>query len=215
MRLILDLDGTLIDSAADIHAAVAAVLGEEGFAPLTLAEVRGFIGDGPVVLMRRVIGAAGADPARLEDWHAGFLRHYAAAPAALTTVSDGAVAALDRLRGEGWRLAICTNKPPAATAAVLAALGLDRLFDAVVAGPVEGRQKPAPEPLHLAAARLGTGPAVYVGDSEVDAAAAQAAGLPFGFYTGGYARAPAEPQAFRFDRFADLPGRLAAMLAAA
>lgn len=215
MRLILDLDGTLIDSAGDIHAAVARVLAAEGHAPLPLARVRGFIGDGPEALMRRVVAAVDADSAQLADWHAAFLRHYAAAPAALTRVAEGAAPALEGLRAAGWRLAICTNKPPEATGLVLGALGLAPLFDAVVAGPVGGRQKPAPDPLLHAAARLGGGPAVYVGDSEVDAAAAAAAGLPFGFYTGGYARAPAEPQAFRFDRFAELPGRLEALAAPA
>lgn len=214
MRLIFDLDGTLIDSLPDIHAAVNRLLAEAQAAPLPLPLVRSFIGDGPEVLIRRVIGAVGTAPERLADWHARFLAIYTADPASRTVVAEGVAPALARLRAGGWRLGICTNKPPTPTAAVLAALGLADLFDAVVAGPVEGRQKPDPAPLLHAAALLGTGDAVYIGDSEIDAEAARGAGLPFGFYTGGYARAPAEPQAFRFDHFADLPDLLAARVPA-
>ena len=216
MRLIFDLDGTLVDSAGDIHAAVARLLAEEGRAALPLSLVRSFIGEGTEVLIARVIGAVAAAEGRAApegrqaDWHGRFLAIYTAQPVALTTVMPGAREALTALRAGGWRLGICTNKPPGPTAALLGALDLAPLFETVVAGPVDGRRKPAPEPVLLAARRLGAGPAVYVGDSEIDAAAAHAAGLPFGFFTGGYARAPAEPQAFRFDSFADLPRMLAA-----
>lgn len=190
MRIVFDLDGTLIDSAPDIHAAACRVLAEEGLAPMTLAEVRGMIGHGVAHLVGRLLEARRQDPAgpRLVRMIDSFAAGYEG-PVNLTRVYPGVQTALGRLAAGGARMAICTNKPHAATLAVLRHLGLGP-FAAVVGGDSLPVRKPDPAPLRVALDALGEGPALYVGDSEVDAETAAAAVVPFLLYTEGYRRAP-------------------------
>ena len=204
---IFDLDGTLVDSAPDLLAAMNAVLRERGVAPLDLPTLRGFIGNGVPTLVSRSFAArglpcAGAEHgAAVETFHA----HYDADPAAYTTVYPGVRAVLDRLAGAGVTLGVCTNKYEAGARLVLTAMGLDGYFAATVGGDTLPVLKPDPAPLRLCAERLGMGVAdiVFVGDSEVDAATAQAAGAVFALFTGGYRKTPAQdiPAAYRFDSF--------------
>lgn len=209
--VVFDLDGTLIDSAPDIHAALNAVLADVQAAPVTLEEVRGFVGDGAPVLIGRAMAARSLpDDAAL---HARMLAHllqiYESA-VRLTRPYPGAVAALERLAAEGWQLGLCTNKPLGATRAVLAHLDLARFFPVVVGGDSLPERKPHPAPLLQVVASLGATGAVFVGDSEVDAKTAQAAGMPFALYTEGYRRVPLAslPHAFAFSDWALLPGWL-------
>jgi len=209
---VFDLDGTLIDSAPDIHAALNAVLAAVRAAPVTLDETRGFVGDGAPVLIRRAMAARGLpDDAAL---HARMLAHlleiYESA-VRLTRPYPGAVAALERLAAEGCRLGLCTNKPEAATRAVLTHLDLARFFPAVVGGDSLPDRKPHPAPLLQVVAALGAMQAVFVGDSEVDAATASAAGIPFALHTEGYRRVPVAslPHSFAFSDWAQLPDWLA------
>ena len=121
--------------------------------------------------------------------------------------------ALDALRAAGHLLGICTNKPVVPARNVLDHLGMTDRFGVVLGGDSLAVKKPDPAPLHAALEALGDGPALYVGDSEVDAETAAAAGLPFLLFTEGYRKRPAEelPQAGRFRAFADLPGLVAAV----
>ncbi len=98
-------------------------------------------------------------------------------------------------------MGLCTNKPLAAVHAVLAHLDLARHFPVIVAGDSAYPRKPDPAPLHAAIAGLGGGPTIYIGDHEVDAATAGAAGVPFVLFTEGYRSAPAADLATR--AFAD------------
>ena len=214
--VIFDLDGTLVDSAPDIHAAVTRLLADVGEAALSAQVVKSFIGNGVPTLVARVLAACGhgSDPARQADWQARFLRHYEADSTTLTQLYPGVTAALSALRDEGHQLALCTNKPEAPARHILGAFGLAGLFPVVVGGDSLPQRKPDPAPLLAAAAGL-DGPALFVGDSEVDAETALAARLPFLLFTEGYRKSPvsALPHAARFDRFADLPAlvrRLAA-----
>lgn len=207
--VVFDLDGTLIDSAPDIQQAANAVLAAEGLPPITAEETRRFIGNGAGVFVARIMAAAGRDPepaahARLLD---GFLARYESA-VHLTRVYPGVGGALAALQAAGHRLAICTNKPAGPARAVLAHLGLAPVFEAVVGGDSLPVRKPDPAPLLQAVGELGAIPAVYVGDSEVDAETAARAGLPFALYTEGYRKTPVDalPHDARFDSFAALPG---------
>lgn len=215
MIAVFDLDGTLIDSAPDIHAAGNAVLAAEGLAPITLEQARSFIGNGARVFVERLERAAagGNEAVRTDRMHRLFLHEYETAHS-LTQVYPGVEAALQGLRGAGWRLGLCTNKPHSPAMAVLTHLGWTDLFDTVIGGDSLPQIKPDPAPLRAVLTALGTGPAVYVGDSEVDGATAQAAGVPFALYTEGYRRGPAEaiPHDAAFADWALLPG-LAARLA--
>ena len=107
------------------------------------------------------------------------------------------------------RLGVCTNKSEPLAREVMAALDLTRYFQAIVGGDTLIQRKPDPAPLRHTAGLLtaAADSLVYVGDSEVDAATAKAAGIPFALFTRGYRKAPAEslPAAARFDDFAALP----------
>lgn len=213
--LIFDLDGTLIDSAADIHAAANHVLAEQGLAPLSLAEVRSFIGRGVPHLVACLLQAVGEDPAG--PLHAPMVARFTAdyeEAVGLTVPYPGVAAALEALAGAGHRLGICTNKPLLPARAVLRHLALEPAFEVVHGGDSHPLKKPDPAPLMAALQALGGGPALYIGDSEVDAECAQRAGLTFVLFTEGYRKTPVEalPHAAAFADFADLPALVASLL---
>ncbi len=216
--VVFDLDGTLIDSAPDIHRVAVQVLAEEGLAPLDLPRVRSFIGNGLPVLVGRLLAAQGLapDPARQSRMTARFEALYLDAHA-LTRPYPGAPEALAALAEAGHALGLCTNKPEAPARAALAAIGLAGRFAAVTGGDTLAARKPDPAPLRHTLTQLGRPAGVFVGDSEVDAETARAAGCPFLLFTGGYRKsAPGDiPAAARFDRFDDLPGLVARIAAGA
>jgi len=211
--VVFDLDGTLIDSLPDLHVAANRVLADFGAAPLDLPVLRGFIGHGVPSLVAQVRRARGLPDGLQDQMTAAMLRHYLAAPADLTRPYPGVIDALLRLRAEGYRVGLCTNKAMALTTAILATLNMAHLFDAVIGGDSLPQRKPHPAPLHAAFAATGGVPLAFIGDSEVDAETAVAAGLPFGLYTEGYRKAPVAdvPHRFAFADFGDLAGLLAGL----
>ncbi len=215
MRIIFDLDGTLIDSAPDIHAAGNAVLAAEGLPPVSESQSRSFIGNGARVFVERLehAGSGTNDPARTTRMHRHFLERYETEHA-LTRLYPGVDSALEALRGAGWHMAICTNKPCAPAHAVLAHFGLSSFFEAVIGGDSLPVIKPDPAPLRAAIDALGGGAVVYVGDSEVDAATAVAARVPFALFTNGYRKTPVAQITHQraFDDFQDLPAIARALL---
>lgn len=213
--VVFDLDGTLVHSAPDIHLALNLVLEAEGAAPLTLAEVVGFIGHGIPQLVRQAQEYRGLDRARLASMTEAMFAQYLARPHALTRPYPGVVAALEGLQAAGHPLGLCTNKAMAPTLAILEALDLRRFFGVVIGGDSLAVKKPDPAPLRAAFDALGGGVGegfglggVYVGDSEVDAETAVAANVPFALFTGGYRKSPlsALPHDLAFDAFDALPG---------
>ncbi|MBN8633542.1 MAG: phosphoglycolate phosphatase [Rhodobacterales bacterium] len=211
LPVVFDLDGTLIDSAPDIHAAVARMLATEGLPPLPLDVVRGFIGNGVVVLVERVMAASGIAAAEHPRLLARFQAEYDSSPSALTTVFAGVEEALATLTERGHPLGVCTNKPEATSRAILGDLGLLRHFGTVLGGDSLLHRKPRPEPLLHSFRQLGAARGLYVGDSEVDGETALAAGVPFFLFTRGYRKAePAEiPHRVSFDDHAALPSLVA------
>ena len=207
MKVIFDLDGTLIDSMPDILAAVNLMLAGEGQPPMERAQVQSYVGNGLPRLMERVMEARGMDLARHLALTRIVLAQYTDGPK-LTQVYPGVVEALADLRAAGHVLGVCTNKPERAAAVVLKDLGLAGFFGSVVGGDRMLVNKPDPAPLDLCLQELGGGAAVFVGDSEVDAETAVAAGMPFLLYTEGYRRGPLEslPHRAAFADFADLVG---------
>ena len=212
MRLIFDLDGTLIDSAPDLNVAANRMLAELFDAPpVPLETFATFIGNGLPKQVERTLRHAGvaAAPERFAQALATFKKHYGAAPAARTIVFDGVRAALEALKESGARMAICTNKSEDLAWLALKGLGLAQFFDALVGGETLAVKKPDPAPLHECARRLGgEGTVLYIGDSETDEKAALAAGYPLLLYAQGYRKKPLEDFATAgvFDDFAQLPG---------
>lgn len=201
-----DLDGTLIDSAPDIHGIANKVLSDEGLDGVTLAEARSFVGKGAanfVTRMREARGIPVSEQARLLE---AYLDYYENA-VDLTVVYPGVRGALEALLGDGHRLVLCTNKPERPTKTVLEHFDLAAYFDVVIGGDTLPERKPDPAPLRAAFGDA-TGVRLYVGDSEIDAGAAQAAGVPFLLYTEGYRHSEVEEMAHqaRFSHFDALPG---------
>lgn len=205
-RIVFDLDGTLIDSAPDIHGIANALLAAEGLAPITLDEARDFIGNGASVFVAKMRAARGIPDSEHARLLADFVARYDDA-VTLTRPYPGVEAALAALAAAGHAMGVCTNKPIRPTRAVLAHLGLDRWFATVWGGDSLPVHKPDPAPLAAAFAALGSGAALYVGDSEVDAETARRAGVPFLLFEGGYRGCPVEdlPHQARFASFDALP----------
>lgn len=182
-----DLDGTLVDSSADLAAAVNHVLASLGLLPLSVAQVRGNIGGGGRRMLSLSLADAGMDiPEALDQHYAALLAHYADHIVDATRPYTGVAETLDALRHAGAALAVVTNKGERLAVKLLEALDLARHFDCVIGGDSVAHGKPAPDPILEMIRRCGGGPAAFVGDSEFDVAAAHAAGLPciavsFGF----------------------------------
>jgi len=184
-----DLDGTLLDTEADLGAAVNHALAQAGRAPVPASEVRGLIGGGGRKMLARALEKDGAIPdADFAALYAELLRFYAENIAVHTQPYPGTVAMLDALAARGVKLAVVTNKLESLAVQVLDLLDLTPRFYTVIGGDTmgPGRVKPAPDQLDEMIARGGGGRTAYVGDTTYDTRAARAAGLPcvavsFGF----------------------------------
>jgi len=132
--LVFDLDGTLVDSAPDLHAALNQMLRERGRPALSLLQVKRMIGDGVPALVARALAASGADPADATGALPRFLDLYEANATRLSRPYPKVLETLTSLRQRGYRTSICTNKPQRATIAVVEGLGLGELFDGIAGG---------------------------------------------------------------------------------
>lgn len=214
--LLLDFDGTLVDSAPDLAAALNRVLAEQGRSSLGLAEVKAMIGDGVAKLVERGLAATGPRPPddELASHVVRFLEIYGAAASIETRPYPGVVETLQSLKAEGWRLAVCTNKAAALTEQILADLDMAGLFEAVVGGDSLPVRKPHGGHLLGTLARLPDAPAtaVMVGDSRNDLLSARDAGLPVVLVTYGYEASARSLGADRvIDSFAELPAALSGL----
>ena len=194
--VVFDLDGTLVDTLPDLHAAVTQLLTEDGLAVPSAAEVRRMIGDGAKKLVERSLVWSRGEPseAELEAAHDRFLEIYNAAPCRDSRLFANVEAALDRLAASAKPLGVCTNKPQRPTDLILEQLGIMPRFAAVVGGDAVARRKPHPDHLRLVLDRMGAAPAttVMVGDSKNDLAAARGCGLACILVDFGYSAEPVE-----------------------
>ena len=194
--LVFDLDGTLVDSAPDLHRCLNAVLAEQGRRPVSLADIRAMVGDGAAKLVERGFADTGdpVDPAALPALVDRFLVHYAAGRHAMTTAFPGVGQTLAALRARGCRLGVCTNKPYRPTVEILEILGLAGYFTGVTGGDSLPVRKPDPGHLLGTLYLMGGRPdqALMIGDSANDVAVARAAGVPALVVRYGYTRTPVE-----------------------
>ena len=215
--LLCDLDGTLIDSAPDLAAAVGELLARQGRPPLTVEAIKTMIGDGVPKLIERAFAATGGAPpaGELAALVSRYMPLYEARMTELTRPYPGAIETLRALKDAGWRLAVCTNKPEAPSRAIVAALGFDGLFEAVAGGDSFPVRKPDPGHLLGLLGRMGADPAVAVmlGDGQNDVLAAARAGLPAIVVAHGYGRVPVHELGAEvvIESFSELPGALAAL----
>ena len=209
-----DLDGTLVDSAPDIAHALDVALRREGLPGFDLSTVRGWIGDGPDVLIARALatcGAASKDPAVHSRLRAAFDAATMSTPLVHGGVYDGIEAMLAQLK-DRLSLLVVTNRPAVMAAAVLSAAGLQTYFSAVFGADTHAQRKPAPLMLEAAALQLGLDRRhlLMVGDSPADLQSARAAGCPAVLVNWGYggAHVPPDPGLRRLDT----PGELTELL---
>jgi phosphoglycolate phosphatase len=192
--LVLDLDGTLVDTADDLTATLNDVIAQEGLSPVTPAAGRAMVGHGARALLSNALLAAGvtAEPDRLDNLVAMFMDVYARRLAETSRPFPGAVESLDRFAAEGWRLAVCTNKFERHSRLLLDAVGIADRFAVIAGQDTYGVRKP--DPRHLSETIRAAGGdlrrAIMVGDSEVDVETAKAAGVPVVAVDFGYCRVP-------------------------
>lgn len=190
--VLIDLDGTLLDTVPDLADAANAMLAELGRLTLPQDAIRDFVGKGIPNLVGRCLGYPGesAAPDALEAL-AVFKRHYAAVNGRRTRIYPGVIEGLEVMRAAGLKTACVTNKAAAFTEPLLEATGLSALLDMTVSGDTLAQKKPHPLPfLHLCE-RFGIEPAeaLVIGDSRNDVAGARAAGckvvcVPYGYSEG-------------------------------
>ena len=192
--LVLDLDGTLVDTAHDLIGTLNAILHSERMAPVSFDASIAMVGHGARAMLESAFAAHGRriTPARLDQLIQAFLVHYGQHMAEHSKPFPGAEAMLDRFAAAGWRLAICTNKHEAPARRLLQLLGIAERFASITGQDTFVFRKP--DPRHLTETiRLAGGngtSAVMVGDSRIDIETAKAANVPVVAVEFGYSPLP-------------------------
>jgi phosphoglycolate phosphatase len=181
--VMIDLDGTLLDTIPDLAAAANLMLEALGRAPLDADLIRTFVGKGVPNFVKRTLAGdidGEVDSALLERALPLYERCYDSVNGRHTTVYPGVIEGLDRLRELHFELACVTNKSARFTQPLLEHMKLSEYFSEVVAGDTLPKKKPDPAPLIHACAQFGIAPSdmLMIGDSVNDAQAARAAGCP-------------------------------------
>lgn len=207
-----DLDGTLLDTAPDMVAALQELRAAASLPPLDYALARAHVSNGAMGLLR--VGFAHLDEAGREALRDPYLARYAARLTDATTLFPGLAAVLDALEAAGLPWGVVTNKPAALTGPLLAGLGLARRCACIISGDTLTRRKPHPEPL-LHAARLAAVPAsaaLYVGDARRDIEAGRAAGMATVAAAYGYIEPGEDPRAWGADHLVGTGDELGPLL---
>ncbi len=187
-----DLDGTLLDTIADLAEGCRLMLEEIGAPPRSQAEVHSFVGKGMAVLVERCLTreqppGAGQLDAAIE----AFKRHYVAVNGKFARIYPGVIEGLQAWQASGLKMGVVTNKPALFTESLLDRMGMTAYFDVIVSGDTTAYKKPHPEPILHACRLLDVPPErnLHIGDSENDVLSARAAGsasfcVPYGYNEG-------------------------------
>ena len=205
---LFDLDGTLLDSAPDMLAAVNAMRAGRGRAPMLLAELRPHVSKGA----RAMVGAAFGDveAGLRESWIPEFLERYAVELGRHGGPFEGVEPLLGALESAGVPWGIVTNKPEALARMLMPILGWESRCAVLLGGDSLPTRKPDPAPLLEAARRIGVAPraCAYVGDDERDIVAARGAAMPSVVALWGYRLSEDDPFAWQGDVLVECPGDL-------
>jgi phosphoglycolate phosphatase len=207
--VLFDLDGTLVDTAPDMGAALNNLLIEENLEPLPLATIRPLVSQGGLVLTR--LGFADkVQEAEIEPLRLRYLQHYHAIVADESRLFDGYAEILDELEARSIPWGIVTNKPEWLTHPLLEQLDLAPRTGVVIGGDTLEQRKPHPLPLQVAAERLGVScnNCIYVGDDERDIVAGKAAEMKTLVAAYGYIEDTANIGAWQADGVIDHPREL-------
>lgn len=207
--VLLDLDGTLIDTAPDMGAALNNLLIEENLDPLPLEMIRPYVSQGGLVLTR--LGFEHLVPeAEIEPLRQRYLHHYHAIVANDSILFDGFDAVLGELESRNIPWGIVTNKPEWLTRPLLEQMDLARRASVVIGGDTLEKRKPDPMPLQVAAERIGIEcqNCVYIGDDERDILAGNAARMKTLVAAYGYIGASVDIHAWNADGVIEHPDEL-------
>jgi len=209
--VIFDLDGTLVDSAPDIHYSLNAVLNQRGLNSIELNSVALMIGGGPELLIRRALDELGAaaEAGEITELTTEFETAYLQHGNTLTNLFPGALECLTELDRHGIPIGLCSNKPEHICGQLLADLKIRKFFVAIQGSGTGLPRKPHPGPLLAILDRLGAKAvqALYVGDSRTDVDTARAAEVPVALVKHGYTSEPAAALGSDWvvDSLADIP----------
>ena len=214
--VVFDLDGTLADTSGDLLAAANACFRAMGAGDMLGPDDALVALNGGRAMLRLGLSRLGpVDEAVVDRWYRPLLDAYAGAICVHTQLYPGVTDALERLRGQGHALAICTNKPEGLAEALMRELGVRDLFASLVGADTLPVRKPDPAPYRLAVDRAGgAARSMLVGDTETDHRTARAAGVPVALVTFGHLGqdvAVLNPDALLGD-FAGLPDVVARLL---
>ncbi len=195
ISLVFDLDGTLFDTAPGLMQTMNALLARRDCGPLGLDDIKARLSFGARAIMKSAMEQSGlkVDADEIEALFEEFITHYSAIMAGMSTPYPGLIKALERFENDGFLMGVCTNRIEKSASALIRALGVERHFKTVIGQDSIGIAKPDPAPVFETLNRMGgaAGRAIFIGDSEVDVAAARAAGLPVIAVSFGYAGIPA------------------------
>lgn len=194
--ILFDLDGTLVDSAPDLTAAVDRVLREQGRAAVDGARLAAVVSKGGRAMLQ--VAFPDLEVEAREALLPRFLASYAEDIAVSSRIYAGVAPLLARIEAQGMQWGVVTNKPEGLARALMLQLELLPRCQVLVGGDTLAQRKPEPEPLWHACEQLGVKPehCVYIGDDERDALAAQAAGMPAVVALWGYHPADENPLAW-------------------
>lgn len=200
--VICDLDGTLIDSRADLAAAVNLVRAEYSLEPISVDVATSYVGDGVKKLIERALVGAEAD---LDAAVESMRHHYSKEMLNETYVYPTVFEGLATLKEAGFKLAVATNKPQTACEAIVDALGLSPFFNVILGGCCDYPLKPDPAMLLLAIEKSGASPkdSWMVGDNHTDLASGKRAGLKVCYADYGFGSIGGETFDVRVDFFAE------------
>ena len=205
--VIFDVDGTMFDTLPSLAAAANSVLMNDGLSEIRTDHLRPALNEGLRPMFRKAIALQpkAVDQARAAELETQYLAQYLQRwllTAPLYAHVQDALSAFDML---GVKLGVCTNRDRASTDLLLKHAGIANLFDTVVGMGDAPRPKPAADPLLLALQRMGVSAAdaLFIGDSDMDAACARLAQVHFAAHLGGYASQPDDllPNVVSFDGY--------------
>ncbi len=210
--LLLDLDGTLVDSAPDLHRAACVMRQRRGLADIAFEPFRNLVSRGGTAMLQNAFAELNAEEAAL--LLPEFLACYAQSIASESIVFDGMPEVLDALKSAGTQWGVVTNKPEALARALLEGLGLYAHCAVLIGGDTLSVRKPDPAPLLEACGRLNVAvnESVYVGDDPRDVLAARAAGIPVIAAAWGYIDAGVDLISWGADGIAQAPSELLAFV---
>lgn len=203
--VLFDLDGTLVDSAFDLHAAMVNLMRSEGRVPPPLEQFRRVVSKGARAML--ALSFPELDEDAREQRVLPFLEHYAVTVEDNPGAYDGIAQVLEAIEASGAQWGIVTNKPEALARRVVSAMGWDTRSAVLVGGDTLPVKKPDPGTLLHACKQLGVAPpnCVYVGDDERDIVAARAAGIVSVAVAWGYRELHESPEDWNPDRIARAP----------